>query len=77
MKIGATVDFGKVKATQEWELLTDEIGEDSEKHDFLQVLVFGGRKQLVIELEKQAIVESDSRKFYLGGLNVTDAMILP
>ncbi len=77
MKIWATVDFGKVKVTQEWTFLADEIGEDSEKHDFLQVLVFGGRKQLVIELEKQSIATSESGKFYLGGLDIADAVILP
>jgi hypothetical protein len=77
MNIWATVDFGKVKVTQEWEFLADEIGEDSEPHDFIQILVIGGRKQLVIELEKQSIAKSDSGVFYLGGLNIAAAVILP
>ncbi len=77
MNIWATIDFGKIKVTQEWNYLSDEIGEDSQPHDYIQVLIVGGRKQLVIELEKQSIVKSDSGTFYLGGLDVTDAIILP
>jgi hypothetical protein len=77
MNIWATVDFGKVKATQEWKFLADEIGEDSEPHDFIQILVIGERKQLVIELEKQSIATNDSGRFYLGSLDIADAVILP
>ena len=77
MKIWATVDFGKVKATQEWEFLAGEIGGDSEPHDFIQILVIGERKQLVIQLEKQAIAKSESGTFYLGGLKIADAVVLP
>ena len=76
MNIWATIDFGKVKVVQEWKFLHDEIGEDSKPHDFVQILVFGERKQLVIELEKQSIATSDSGRFYLGGLDIADAVIL-
>jgi hypothetical protein len=31
----------------------------------------------VIELDKQAIAKSDSGVFYLGGLDIADAVILP
>lgn len=65
-----------MKVTQEWIFLADEIGEDSEPHDFIQILVIGERKQLVIELEKQSIARSDSGIFYLGRLEIADAMIL-
>ena len=77
MNIWATVDFGKVKVTQVWKFLADEIGEDSQPHDFIQILVIGTSKQLVIELEKQSIAKSDSGTFYLGGLDIANAVILP
>ena len=57
--------------------LAGEIGGDSEPHDFIQILVIGERKQLVIQLEKQAIAKSESGTFYLGGLKIADAVVLP
>jgi hypothetical protein len=77
MNIWATVDFGKVKVTQAWTFLPDEIGEDSEQHDFLQLLVVGSRKQLVIQLEKESVFLNGSDRCYLGTLMAADAEILP
>jgi hypothetical protein len=77
MNIWAKVDFGKVKVTQAWTFLADEIGEDSEQHDFLQLLVIGSKKQLVIQLEKESVFLNGSDRCYLGTLKAADAVILP
>jgi len=76
MNIWATVDFGNVKVTQPWKFLAGEIGEDSEPHDFIQVLVFGERKQLAIQLEKDSVFINGADRCYLGALKVADAVIL-
>jgi hypothetical protein len=76
MNIWATVDFGNVKVTQAWKFLADEIGEDSKPHDFIQILVIGERKQLVIQLEKESVFSNGSERCYLGTLKAADALIL-
>jgi hypothetical protein len=75
--IWATVDFGNVKVTQPWPHLTDEVGNDSEIHDFVSVLAVGERKQLVIQLDKNAVYSNGESPCYLGALHIKDAVILP
>lgn len=77
MNIWAKVDFGKVRIMQQWKLLQDEIGDDSEPHDFIQILVAGNQKQLVIQLEKDSIYLNGAEPCYLGILKASDAVILP
>jgi hypothetical protein len=80
MNIWATVTFDRVVLTQEWELLEDEIGEDSQPHDYLLVMKTNQGKWLAIQLEKQftMVVSSDGGavKCYLATLHIGNARLL-
>jgi len=48
--IWATIMFGPLVITQQWRHLRDEIGHDSEKHDFIVLLTTEDRRQVVVAL---------------------------
>jgi hypothetical protein len=75
--IWATVIFGPLRITQQWKLLRDEIGHDSEKHDFIELLITHDKKQVVIMLDSKAINAEGPVPCYLGELHAGHAGLLP
>ena len=75
--IWATIMFGPLVITQQWRHLRDEIGHDSEKHDFIVLLTTEDRRQVVVELDQKLINFDGPTPCYLGTLHANAAGFLP